>query len=52
MLIMKSRKRQMTEGNRTTKSIKNQNAQRKENLEIIGNTGSRHHQTCGDERKN
>ena len=37
---------------RTTKSIKNQNAQRKENLEIIGNTGSRHHQTCGDERKN
>ena len=37
--------------NRTTKSRKNQNAKRKENLEILGNIGSGHHQTCGDGRK-
>ena len=24
----------------------------KRNLQILGNTGSEHHQTCGDERKN
>ena len=29
--------------NRTTKSRKNQNAWRKRNLKILGNTGSGHH---------
>ena len=38
--------------NRTTKSRKNQNAQRKENLQILGNIGSTHHQTRVDIRKN
>ena len=37
--------------NRTTKSRKNQNAQRKGNVKILGNTESGHHQTSGDERK-
>ena len=37
--------------NRTTKSRKNQNSQRKVNLQILGDIGSGHHQTCGDERK-
>ena len=39
-------------GNRTTKSRQNQNAHGKENLQILGNVGSGHHQTSGDERKN
>ena len=30
---------------------KNQNARRKGNLLILGNIGSRHHQTSGDKRK-
>ena len=30
----------------------NQNAQRKGNLQILWNIGSRHYQTCGNERKN
>ena len=38
--------------NRSTKSRKNQNAQRKGNLQILGNIGSRHHQISGDEGKN
>ena len=37
---------------RTTESRKNQNTRRKGNLQINGNTGSRHHQTSEDERKN
>ena len=35
--------------NRTTKPRKDQNAQRKGNLQILGNIGSWHHQTIGDE---
>ena len=37
--------------NRTTKSRKNQNAQRKGNLQILGNIGSEHNLKCGNERK-
>ena len=36
----------------TTKSGKSLNAQRRENVQILGNIGSWHHQTSGDERKN
>ena len=36
---------------RTTKSRKNENAQRNENLQIFGNIGSGQHLTYGDERK-
>ena len=39
----------MTESNRNNKPRENQNAQRKGNL--LGNTGSGHHQIMGDERK-
>ena len=39
-------------GNRTTKSRNNQNTRRKRKLQILGNTGSKHHQTTGDQRKN
>ena len=48
-----NKKRKMTndERNRTTISRKNQNGQRKGNLETLANTGSGHHQTnrgaCG-----
>ena len=44
MLIMKIGKRHMT-------PRKNQNARGKGNLQILGNIGSWHHQTSGDERK-
>ena len=46
-------KREMTNdgSNRTTKSRKNQNAQRKGNLRLFGNIKNRHHQTIRDERK-
>ena len=37
--------------NETTKSRKDQNAQRKVNLQVLRNIGSGHHQTSGDERK-
>ena len=40
------------DGNWTNKSSDNQNAWRKENLQILGDTGSWHHQTRGNERKN
>ena len=35
----------------TAKLGKNQNAQRKENQQVLGNIGNRRHQTSGDERK-
>ena len=38
--------------NETTKSRKNKNTQTKGNVQKLGNIGSRHHQTSGDERKN
>ena len=37
--------------NRIIKSRKNQNAPRKGNQKILGNTESGHHQNCEDERK-
>ena len=37
--------------NRTTKSRKNQNAWRKGNSQMIGNSGSGGHQTSGDKIK-
>ena len=37
--------------NRTTKSRKSQNARRKGNLQVLGDIGSRHHQTNGEEEK-
>ena len=51
MLIMK-RKNIDNGRNRTTKSRKNQKARRKGNLQVLGNIGSGHSQTSGDERKN
>ena len=51
ILIMRSSKRQMTEGI----ELPNQkilNARRNGNLQILGNIGSRHHQTNGNEGKN
>ena len=47
-------KRKMTNDgrNRTTKSRKNQNAWRKVILQVLGNIGSEHCQTGGDERTN
>ena len=38
--------------NKTTKSVNNYNAQRRGNLEVLGNIRSGHDQTSGDERKN
>ena len=38
--------------NRATKPIKNQNAQSKRNLQVLGNIRSGHNKKCGDERKN
>ena len=38
--------------NRVTKSRKNQNTRKNENLHILGNIGSEQHQTSRDERKN
>ena len=37
--------------NGTTKQGKNQNAQSKGHLQIVGNIGNGQHQTSGDERK-
>ena len=37
--------------NRTTKSIKNQNAQRKGNLQVFGNIGSGHDRLSGQKRR-
>ena len=37
--------------NKNTTSRKNQNAQRKGILQIFGNIGSGHHQTCEHERE-
>ena len=37
--------------NRTTNPRKDQNAQRKRNLQILRNVGSEHHQTSRDKRK-
>ena len=48
MLIMKSRKWQITEGIERPNQEKNQNAQRKGNLQVLGNIESGHHQTSGD----
>ena len=50
-LIMKSGKRRMMEGIELPNQEKNHNVRRKGNLQILGNSGSGYHQTCGDERK-
>ena len=52
MLIMRSRKRYVMEEIELQNEEKNQKAQRKRNLQILGNIGSGHHQTSEDERKN
>ena len=52
MWIMRRKKWQINRRTRTTKSRRNQKAQRKGNLEILGNIGSRHHQTSRIEIKN
>ena len=49
-LTMKKWKRETT-GNKTTKSEKHENIWRKGKLHVPGNTGSGHHQTKRDERK-
>ena len=51
MLIMRSRKRQVKEGIELLNQEKNQNTQRKRNLQVLGNIGIGHHQTTGDEIK-
>ena len=52
MLIMKSGKRQITEGTELPKQEKkNQNAWGEGNLQILGKIGSGHNQTSGDEGK-
>ena len=51
MLIIKSGKPQMTEGIEQPNQEKI-NVRRKGNLQILENIGSRHHQTCRDEREN
>ena len=40
-----------TANDRITETNNNQNAQRKENLQILGNIGSEHHQTRGNKKK-
>ena len=52
MLIMRSAKRQITEGIELPNREKNQNVPRKGNLIILGNIESGHHQISGDEREN
>ena len=47
MLVMKSVKRHITEG----VDLPNQNARRKRNLQILGDVGSWHHRTSGNEKK-
>ena len=47
---IRSWKRHVREGIERPDQEKNQNAQRKIKLEILTNTRSGHHQTCGDER--
>ena len=49
-LIMRSGKRQMAEGIELSNQ-ENHNPWRKGKLQVLGNNGSRHHQTRGD-RKN
>ena len=49
MLIMKSGKQLMTAG---IELPNKENVRRKGKLQIFGNIGSEHHQTCGDKRKN
>ena len=49
MLVMKSGKWHLREG---VELPDHQNARRKGNLQILGDTENWHHQTTGDERKN
>ena len=52
MLIMRSGKRQMTQGiEQLNQEKRKRKTQRKENLQVFGNIGSRHHQTNWNERK-
>ena len=51
MLIIRSRKQQMMKEIKLPNQEKNQKAWRKGKLEVVGNIGSGHHQTSGDERK-
>ena len=51
MLIMKSGKRQMTEGLELPNQEKNQNAWREGILNILGNIRSEHPKTIRDERR-
>ena len=51
IIIMRSGKRQMTEGIEQSRQEKNQNTQRKGNLQFLGNIGRGHHPASGDERK-
>ena len=48
---MRQRKRTPDGRNRITKQRKDPNAWRKGNFQILGNIGSGHYQTCGNERK-
>ena len=52
MLIIRSGKWWNNGRNRTAKSINNQDARRKGKLQALWSTGSGHHETRRDERKN
>ena len=52
MIIMKSKRQQMTEGIELLNQEKIRTPNTKGNLQILGNIGSGHHQTCREERKN
>ena len=47
----KSEKREKNKSNRTDKSRKSQKVWREGKLQVLGNNGSSHHQTRGNERK-
>ena len=51
MIIMKRGKRLMTQGMKLQNQEKIRTLWRKGKQQILGDTGSRHHQTSGNERK-
>ena len=51
MLVMKSGKRQLTDGMELSNKDKIKNARRKRNLQILGHLGGWHHQTSGNKGK-
>ena len=52
MLVMKSGKQHLTDGMEQSNQNKTRTLGEKGNLQILGDTGSWHHEIRGDERKN